>query len=320
MAKQEHTTLLKPPLKRGDENEVQSRCVPWMPADARLALIQALLALWGKGAADLFFQKDRELRAHVPCQACGWSHPRAPKTDEELPIVRGALDAQAVAESRARSFKFLLDQTREDLALARKGTSLADEWNRTDRQMATPPGCRWYSYTSEYGYDEHDTAKEATDEAQSEIDDATDGWPEDIERTEWGLLIPFESAEPYNRRPAPEGSEFDELVSYRLAPCEAQRFARAQAAEVARSKDPDIDALRRDSEELRDLLAILRTPPNVEHRDHLRRVVDHWLEAASDSPVRRCPCGLPLPDGSEGLCADCLAFASEPDEAGEDDE
>ena len=40
------------------------------------------------------------LAAHVPCQACGWTHARAPERDEELPIVSGALDAQAAAETR----------------------------------------------------------------------------------------------------------------------------------------------------------------------------------------------------------------------------
>ena len=40
------------------------------------------------------------LASFVPCQACGWAHARAPERDEELPIVRGALDAQAAAETR----------------------------------------------------------------------------------------------------------------------------------------------------------------------------------------------------------------------------
>jgi hypothetical protein len=36
----------------------------------------------------------------TPCQCCGWAHHRAPRIDEEPPIVRGALDAQADAERR----------------------------------------------------------------------------------------------------------------------------------------------------------------------------------------------------------------------------
>ena len=42
----------------------------------------------------------QKVRDHVPCQCCGWAQSRPPALDEEPPIVRGALNAQAQAESR----------------------------------------------------------------------------------------------------------------------------------------------------------------------------------------------------------------------------
>lgn len=81
--------------------------------------------------------------------------------------------------------------------------------------LLDPSGATFYSRTP-HGYEEHDTAAEARDTAQAHLE--PDGeWPEDIERTQWGVLIPLECTIESHRTETPEG-EFDYMCSYELTP------------------------------------------------------------------------------------------------------
>lgn len=66
----------------------------------------ALLRAWRGAAGSLLVRRSEiqrlraevtqlreRLRLHVPCQACGWAHPRPPLHNEEPPIVKAGLDA-----------------------------------------------------------------------------------------------------------------------------------------------------------------------------------------------------------------------------------
>lgn len=68
------------------------------------------------------------------------------------------------------------------------------------------------------GFETHFTEEEAKAAAQSaldaEADQASEGWSENVEEICWGKLhgSVFETS----RGPAPEGSGFDELVTYEI--------------------------------------------------------------------------------------------------------
>ena len=95
---------------------------------------------------------------------------------------------------------------------------------------------RFYSYIPEDGFSTHATAEEARDHVQAYLSDlyteaASDGWPDDIERAEWGECR--ESVRETKRSPTcPNGADdcdcdlwhstdFDEYVDYAVLPVDA---------------------------------------------------------------------------------------------------
>lgn len=70
----------------------------------------------------------------------------------------------------------------------------------------------WYSYDPERGYETFKTAKEASDDAQACLehlrDKAVDGWHEDTEAVQWGVMVPLAYAVKTEERPH-EDPSFD---------------------------------------------------------------------------------------------------------------
>lgn len=71
-------------------------------------------------ASRAYLDLKAKLAAHVPCQACGWDKPESPPSGEELPIIRGALDAQEQAERKAAA----ANKRTDDLQTERHGDTL----------------------------------------------------------------------------------------------------------------------------------------------------------------------------------------------------
>lgn len=77
----------------------------------------------------------------------------------------------------------------------------------------------WYSYDPEDQFTCHKTAEEALDAAEASLeyhrDRSTEGWHEDTETIEWGLLVPYGEVREFDRVETPDG-EFDYKCDYRL--------------------------------------------------------------------------------------------------------
>ena len=85
------------------------------------------------------FALTAKFRDYVPCQACGWSKPRVPESHEELPVVRGALDAQADAERRLFDLRReTREHPRPDRAAANAGR-LPEGLEEANTCLAPPP-------------------------------------------------------------------------------------------------------------------------------------------------------------------------------------
>lgn len=78
----------------------------------------------------------------------------------------------------------------------------------------------WYTYDPENGYETWATASEAEADAENVLehfrDKSTDGWHEETERIEWGLLVPYGETHQCDRKDAEPGSDFDYTCDYRL--------------------------------------------------------------------------------------------------------
>ena len=78
----------------------------------------------------------------------------------------------------------------------------------------------WYVRDPEYGIEVYATEEEARRVAVSLLDEyrdeSSEGWHENMSDLEWGRITPIEEARCYHVRPAPEGSDFDEIVDYQL--------------------------------------------------------------------------------------------------------
>lgn len=62
---------------------------------------------------------------------------------------------------------------------------------------------------------EHRTKGAAERAAAEVLEDGSEGWPEDVDSIEWGILVPIARASEYERVEDPSG-EFDYLAKYRL--------------------------------------------------------------------------------------------------------
>lgn len=83
----------------------------------------------------------------------------------------------------------------------------------TDLSNAIKHEERWYSIDYHGGVELHDSAQEAKDSAQYNIDhamDAYDHWPEGMERISWGHLNQFQTCgeEERQERPSPDDPEY----------------------------------------------------------------------------------------------------------------
>lgn len=86
-------------------------------------------------------------------------------------------------------------------------------------------GIGFFSYGSDSGFEEHDSAEKAIASADSDIDyyrgDACDGWSEETDRTVWGVIL--QRATMINERPLTEedshlGSHISSVCDYALLP------------------------------------------------------------------------------------------------------
>lgn len=91
-------------------------------------------------------------------------------------------------------------------------------------------GIGFFSYGSDSGFEEHDSAEKAIAAADSDIDyyrgDACDGWSEETDRTVWGVIL--QRATMINERPLTEedshfGSHISSVCDYALLPNLATR-------------------------------------------------------------------------------------------------
>lgn len=78
-------------------------------------------------------------------------------------------------------------------------------------------GIGFFSYGSDCGYEEHDTAEKAIEFAQAEIDDyqgnACDGWSDEVNSVVWGVIM--QRATETNKRPvSEEDTHVAEHISY----------------------------------------------------------------------------------------------------------
>lgn len=86
-------------------------------------------------------------------------------------------------------------------------------------------GIGFFSYGSDSGFEEHDSAEKAIASADSDIDyyrgDACDGWSEETDRTVWGVIL--QRATMINERPLTEedihfGCHISSVCDYALLP------------------------------------------------------------------------------------------------------
>lgn len=91
--------------------------------------------------------------------------------------------------------------------------------------VALKNGIGFFSYGSDSGFEEHDSAEKAIASADSDIDyyrgDACDGWSEETDRTVWGVIL--QRATMINERPLTEedshfGSHISSVCDYALLP------------------------------------------------------------------------------------------------------
>lgn len=71
----------------------------------------------------------------------------------------------------------------------------------------------FFAYSSEHGFETHDTAEKAKTAAENMIDDFLfDGWDEEVHTVCWGRVVG--RAVMANKCPAPEGSNFAFICDY----------------------------------------------------------------------------------------------------------
>lgn len=116
-----------------------------------------------------------------------------------------------------------LEQAKEELAhQISVNRILCENANRREREFdALQPqvnalaaeGSEFFAYSSEHGYETYNTAAEACKAAEDMIPDfLVDGWDEEVNTVSWGRVVG--SAVMANKRPAPNGSEFDFICDY----------------------------------------------------------------------------------------------------------
>lgn len=92
--------------------------------------------------------------------------------------------------------------------------------DRAEKAARHTEGNVWYSRDPEEGVDFHATPEEAQNAAEASLDHfrdkSSEGWHEDIEGVEWGMVVPYQSAMQVNRKEAGPGSEFDYVCDYQL--------------------------------------------------------------------------------------------------------
>ncbi|MCE0490961.1 hypothetical protein LU196_13020 [Pantoea sp. Mb-10] len=115
--------------------------------------------------------------------------------------------------------------TRLDCAIAR-GNALQQERDALAAENAIlKSGIGFFSYGTDSGFEEHDSAEEAIAAADSDIDyyrgDACDGWSEETDCTVWGVIL--QRATMIDERPRTEedsylGSHISSVCDYALLP------------------------------------------------------------------------------------------------------
>lgn len=133
-----------------------------------------------------------------------------------------ALDADMPLTEIAKLVSALA--TRLDCAIVR-GDELQQKLDRVTAQNAKlKNGIGFFSYGTDSGFEEHDSAEKAIAAADSDIDyyrgDACDGWSEETDRTVWGVIM--QRATMTGLRPVEEGDNcaegITEYCDYTLLP------------------------------------------------------------------------------------------------------
>lgn len=117
----------------------------------------------------------------------------------------------------------------------------------------------WYSYDPEHGYETFSTAKEAEDDASACLehlrDKATDGWHEDTEAVQWGVLVPLAYAVKTEERPHDDPS-FDYWCDFAIeAVSEPDNAALVELGRKAADALGELADARAELEGLRSLIA-----------------------------------------------------------------
>lgn len=106
--------------------------------------------------------------------------------------------------------------------LARTVLALSERLAAMEAERAA---AKFYCYTPDGSWEEHDTEEGARECAELSLnhrrDEAADetGWSEDTALIEYGRLLPVARATMVDRQDAPEGSEHDYTCDYQLQPC-----------------------------------------------------------------------------------------------------
>ena len=183
----------------------------------------------------------------------------------------------------------------------------------------------WFSYSPEFGYDEHYSEQEAREEAESSLSAVdSDPWPEDVNQVCWGVVI--ERATEVNREETP-GGEYDYTCDYKLLPvkhsCTCDEIRESPCPVHAHQNELD-DLRTRFQNEIKQLQGVLRDQQELavqyyEEREEVRRERDSLkllLSQELHTGQSVCPwCGteidglweLKLEDGetAETWCAHC---------------
>ncbi|CAI1686858.1 hypothetical protein [Serratia fonticola] len=99
-------------------------------------------------------------------------------------------------------------------------TALIQRAEAAEQRLQQPIG--YFAYSDDIGYEEFDTAEQASMKALEEIDlyreDASDGWPEQVDRVCWGLTLQRASGFDHQDIKPDERGHTYQTCNYRLEP------------------------------------------------------------------------------------------------------
>lgn len=103
--------------------------------------------------------------------------------------------------------------------------AVAEERGRREERARLLGDCKFFEVDVDGRFTEHDRLCDAENEAEASLEGALEcdnAWSEGTESIGYGALVYLGHAVATNRRPAPEGSGFDELIDYVLKTTDAE--------------------------------------------------------------------------------------------------